>query len=353
MNSIRVRVESGKDRVLLSVGVPYKIEAINSKNLVLDVGRRIRNAYVTPTESGMKIAGKEFKTYGIRVIPSSDGSIYVDKIRLSGFIDIIRTEKRKLVVINHLDIEKYLYGVIYSEIPYYWPMEALKAQAIAARTFAMHRKEVSKDRDYDVTSDVYSQVYGGISREKWRTTKAVKATKGRVLTYRDKLFPAYYHSICAGRTENAKTVFEKDLPPLRGRRCPYCKGARGMSWKAMFSYKQMEERLASYGIKVKGINYIVEGKRDRSGRLKTIRVRDKEGVKEIRGYKFRLALGPNMIRSTNFTITITRKGIIFKGKGWGHGVGMCQWGAFGMSKRRFSYKHILDFYYPGAKIEKR
>ena len=101
------------------------------------------------------------------------------------------------------------------------------------------------------------------------------------------------------------------------------------------------------------MNFIIEGKRDKSGRVETIRIKDREGVKEIKSYKFRLALGPNSIRSTNFSITITRKGIFFRGKGWGHGVGMCQWGAFGMSKRRFSYKQILEFYYPSAKLEKR
>ena len=74
-------------------------------------------------------------------------------------------------------------------------------------------------------------------------------------------------------------------------------------------------------------------------------------VKEIKAFKFRLALGPNIIKSTNFKIRITPKGIIFSGKGWGHGVGMCQWGAFGMAKRRFACKLILDFYYPGAKLK--
>ena len=101
---------------------------------------------------------------------------------------------------------------------------------------------------------------------------------------------------------------------------------------------------------MKGLKHIAEGKRDRSDRLETIKIKDKEGTKEIKGYKFRLAVGPNAIRSTDFTVKITRKGIIFKGTGWGHGVGMCQWGAFGMGKRRFTYKEILRFYYPGAEI---
>ena len=127
----------------------------------------------------------------------------------------------------------------------------------------------------------------------------------------------------------------------------------GWNWRASFSYKQMGERLNKYGIKVNGMSYIAEGKRNHSGRVETINIKDKEGAHEIKAYKFRLALGPNIIRSTNFTMRITPKGVIFNGKGWGHGVGMCQWGAFGMAKRRLNYKQILDYYYPGAKISSK
>jgi stage II sporulation protein D len=347
---IRVRVDDGKDKISLRVRGPYKIEAINSDR-VLEKGRYLRRTYITPTESGIRLGEKKLKIYGIRVIPKRDGSIYVDRNRFRGIIDIIRTEGLKLTVINHLDMEKYLYGVLYREAPYHWPMEMLKAQAIAARTFALHRKESTRDKDYDVTDDIYSQVYGGLSREKWRTTRAVNATKGKVLTYEGKLFPAYYHSICGGHTEDAKAVFEMDLPPLRGRRCPYCKGGRNMNWKAVLSYREMEEKLNAYGIKVKGMSYILARKRGRSGRLESIKVLDTEGAKNIKAYKFRLALGPNTIKSTNFTVKITPKGVLFRGKGWGHGVGMCQWGGYGMSRRRFNHKQILSYYYPGAKLE--
>lgn len=352
LSIIRVCVEKDRDEILLKVKSPYRIVALNS-GLELDKGRRIKSAYVTPLNSGIKLGGKEFKVYGLRIIPRKDSSIYIGKKRFRGVIDIIRTKEMKLLVVNHLGLEQYLYGVLNHEVPYYWPMEVLKAQAVAARTFAQHRIKTSGEKDFDVTNDIYSQVYGGKSNENRNTTRAVNATKGMVLMQDGEFLPAYYHSICAGHTENAKYVFEIDLKPLRGRRDPYCGGAKGMRWKAIFSYKQMEERLNAYGIKVNGMNYIVGGKRDRSGRLETIKIRDKEGVKSIKSYKFRLALGPNMLRSTNFSIKITRKGVLFTGKGWGHGVGMCQWGAFGMAKKYFRYKQILEFYYPGAKIEKR
>lgn len=348
--TVRACVAKGEDKVLLSIKGSYRIKAINS-DLVLEKGSHVREEYVTPTNSGLKLGNKEFKIYGVRIIPKKDAVIHIDKKRFRGIIDIIRTGDLKLMVVNHLDLEKYLYGVMHHEVPHYWPMEALKAQAITARTFALYRKGIMRDRDYDVTSDIYSQVYGGRSGERWRTTRAVKSTEGKILAYKGKVLPAYYHSICGGHTEDAEKVFGINLAPLRGRECHFCRGAKRMRWKAKFSYKQIEERLNKYGIKVKGMNFIAEGKRDKSGRLETIKIKDAEGEKEIPGYKFRLALDPNLIKSTNFDVKITKKGIIFNGSGWGHGVGMCQWGAFGMARRRHNYKKILEYYYPEAKVE--
>lgn len=351
--SVRIRVAGDEEKIMLNVKGPYRIEAIN-KDLLLDEGKYLKTSYVIPTNSGLllgfRLGVQEFKIYGIRIIPKKDATIYLNKKPFRGIVDIIRTEKFKLLVVNHVDIEKYLYGVLHHETPHYWPTETLRAQAVVARTFAMHRKEIMRSRDYDLTSDIYSQVYGGRAGERRSTRKAVDRTRGKILTYNGKVLPAYYHSMCAGHTEDAKIVFNMNLPPLEGVRCPYCKGAPHTHWKKSFSYKQIEKKLNNYGITVNGINFIAEGKRDASGRLESVNVRHEKGTETIKAYKFRLALGPNKLRSTNFTIRITSKGVVFEGKGWGHGVGMCQWGAFGMGKRRKNYKEILEFYYPGARI---
>ena len=349
--NVRVAITQNKDSVEFSIKGPYRIEAINSDR-VLERGLRLGKSCILPTALGVKIGNKEYKVYGIRITPKSDATIYVDGSRFRGIVDIIRTDNKKLLVINHINIEKYLYGVLYHETPHYWPMEVLKAQAVAARTYAIYRKGITQDKDYDVTSDIYSQVYGGHASERGVTKKAVDSTKGCVLVYDGKIVPAYYHSICAGHTEDAENVFEINLPPLKGVKCPYCKDAKGFYWKASFSYKQIEKKLSEYGEKVKNMKGISEGKRDRSGRLEEIKIKDSEGWKVIKGFKFRLALGPNVIKSTNFTIEVTPEGVIFKGKGWGHGVGMCQWGALGMARSRHNHKDILKFYYPKAEIKK-
>src|SRR4030042_2928414 len=158
--NIRVCVSTGEDRLSLMVKGPYTIKAINS-DITLDKKDYLNREPVLPTNSGLKLGDQEFMIYGIRVIPDKEATIFVDNMRFRGVVDILRTKELKLLVINHLDIEKYLYGVLYHETPHYWPAETLKAQAIVARTFALCRIKELGDRDYDVTSDIYSQVYGG------------------------------------------------------------------------------------------------------------------------------------------------------------------------------------------------
>ncbi|MFH1791947.1 MAG: SpoIID/LytB domain-containing protein [Candidatus Omnitrophota bacterium] len=349
---IRVCIAAGIDSFKLSVKGAYEIQTLYTGETLKRSRKSLKACEVLPVKSGISVGDELFRVFAIRVVPTVRGVVHLDNRQFRGIIDIIRTKEMKLLVINHVDVEDYLYGVLYYETPHYWPMETLMAQAVAARTFAMYRKEEMIEGDYDLTNDTYSQMYGGKEGERWRTKRAVDGTRGEVLKYKGVILPAYYHSSCGGHTENAKTVWGVDLAPLKGRECPYCERVKSSRWRAMFSYKQMEDRLNSNGIKCLGLSYIVEGPRNDSGRLETVRIKDNSGVIDIPSNKFRLALGPGLIRSTAFTINITPRGVVFEGTGWGHGVGMCQWGALGMAQKGSHYKDILKFYYPGATIEK-
>ena len=349
--SIRVCVVNNKDSFELEIKGGYAIEPLHTHDVLERSRSPLKNAIVTPTNSGIKIGDKEYLVYAISIIPNAGVNVDVNKRRFRGTVDIIRTKNMKILVVNHVDIEEYLYGVLYHENPHYWPMETLMAQAIVARTFALYRKSEMKGSDYDLTSDTFSQMYGGKTGERWRTKWAVDLTKGKVLTYKGEILPSYYHAICGGHTEDASKLWKVNSPALKGVSCPYCTRAPYYNWKAMYSYKQIEERLNKYGIKCNKITYIVEGPKDASGRLETVRIKDAGGVKNIPTDKFRLALGSMDIKSAFFTIKITPKGIIFSGHGWGHGVGMCQWGAFGMARRGYDHRKILEFYYPGSEIK--
>lgn len=312
-------------------------------------GVDLRKADVRPTQSGVLVGSEPFNVYGVRI--KTDGAdIYVNNRRFRGSIDIIRTEKIGLLVINHLDIEDYISGVLYHEVSHLWPMEALKAQAIASRTFAVYKTIESIGKDYDLTNDVYSQVYGGRTSERYRTTMAVKETAGKILIYRNKVLPAYFHATCGGHTEDASLLWNVDMPPLKGRPCNYCAQSPHFKWIATLPLVDIERKLNDSGYRVKDIQNITVSSRDPSGRAKSVIIINSLGREELPANKFRLALDPNLFRSTNFEISIRGRMAIFTGKGWGHGVGMCQWGAYYMSKKDFSAKDILQFYYPGSSI---
>jgi stage II sporulation protein D len=256
-----------------------------------------------------------------------------------------------LNLINNVELENYLYGVLYHEVSHRWPIEVLKAQSIAARTFALHQREQSKLAPYDLRNDIYSQMYGGKTSEKWSTTRAVNLTKGKVLVYNGGLLPAYYHATCAGRTEDASNLWNIDLAPLKGVECKYCKDSPHYKWHKEISLWEIENRLKAndYNIgKIASLNIL---SRNKSGRVDKLEIKGESGASLIlTGKDFRQMIGPNDVRSTNFTISLKWEHAIFDGYGWGHGVGLCQWGAYGLGRRGKKAEEILKFYYPGTEI---
>jgi stage II sporulation protein D len=296
------------------------------------------------------IGEEPFDIYGIRLKPIGQATIYVNNRKFRGDIDIIRTEKTELLVINHLDIEDYVSGVLYHEVSHLWPMDALKAQAIASRTFAVYKTIESLNRDYDMTSDIYSQVYGGRTSERYKTSRAVRETKGKILIYKDRVLPAYFHAACGGHTEDASLLWNVDIPPLKGGVCSYCQRSPHVKWTAAILLRDIEAGLAKGGYKIKDVQDIKVLAHDRSGRVTEVSVFGMNTKEVLAANKFRLAVGPNILKSANFNVSIKGNSAFFNGKGWGHGVGMCQWGAYYMSKKGFSCDEILRFYYPGASV---
>ena len=346
---IRVAVITDASRISLKIKGHYNIYALPLLKMLKE-GTGLSNVNIKPTHSGIVMGGEQFKIYGIKIKAGGDAGIYINRRRFRGEIDIIRTEKFKLLVINHLDIEDYVSGVLYHEVSHRWPMEAIKAQAIASRTFAIYKSIESSERDYDLRSDIYSQVYGGRTSEKYRTNKAVDQTAGKMLIYKKEVLPAYFHATCGGYTEDASLLWNTNLTPLKGRPCRYCERSPHFNWVTKISLMDIEKKLNKNGYRIKDIKAIKISSRDISGRIRTVSIIDSLGVEKIPSNKFRLAVDPNIIRSTNFKVKIKGDIAIFEGRGWGHGVGMCQWGAYFMAKRGLKTEDILRFYYPGAKI---
>lgn len=347
---IRVLIIKDARSVTLAIKSPYKVVDLKTSRLLAE-GHYLRNKKTLASETGLKIKKKDFiNIQAFRVIPEKDGAIYINGRRFRGNISIIRNKNRTINIINVLPLEHYLYGVLYHEISQEWPLEAIKAQAIASRTFALYQSEFNKDKEYDVTNDIYSQVYGGATSEKWRTNKGVDMTKGQVLTYKGIIFPTYFHATCAGHTEDASNLWKIDIEPLKGVACNFCEKSPHYKWEKVIGLSEIRNILKESGIAVKEVKSIHIAARNASGRISNIIIKTDDQEIPMSGKDFRMLVGPNIIRSTNFTIKTLFGMVQFTGLGWGHGVGLCQWGAYGMAKNGYDLQAILKHYYPKAEI---
>lgn len=347
--TVRVAIIEDKASIDLSLKGKYTIRAIDTGK-ILEEGPNL-SGKVTSSAGGILIGGKAIGAAGIKIEAFKDLNIYIDARRFRGDVDIIRKDNGKLLVINNIDLDQYLYGVLYHEVSHRWPAECLKAQAITARTFALEQIRKSKLQPYDLRCDIYSQVYGGRSGEKWSTTHAVDATRGMVLTFNGDIFTAYYHATCAGYTEDASNLWNIDIAPLKGVPCNFCGMSKHYRWTKELPLLQVKAKLIGAGNKIGNISGINILSKNKSGRNEKIEIKDDAGNSTVlTGKDFRQMLGPNEIRSTKFDARINGANLELNGMGWGHGVGMCQWGAYGMSQHGKKCEQILKYYYPGTEI---
>lgn len=353
-NNIRIAVLKDSFDFVVAIHGEYKI-IDKATNQMLLHSRRLERSRVGAHNTGIYIGRRLYQTDHLSLESKKEVSIFVNnkKKQYRGRVDILKAKDGQLLVINVLDLETYIQGVLYHEITDKWPMEAMKAQAVAARTYAYYQMQKNHEGLFDLTSDIYSQVYGGKSAERFRTNIAVRRTRGQVLMYQGNVLPAYFHSNSGGHTEDVSELWEHDLPPLAGIVDQYAQGTPGYRWKRNYKSSDVQQKLNEKGFKIGAIKDMEVVERTKSGRVKMLKIIDRDGAQlMITGKDFRSLIGPNDIRSLLFDVEM--KGYYFDlmGKGWGHGVGMCQWGAYQMAKQRFNYDEILEYYYPTAKLEK-
>ncbi|RKY43239.1 MAG: hypothetical protein DRP85_00115 [Candidatus Makaraimicrobium thalassicum] len=346
---IRVRLAHSPNRLELGAQSRCEIRDVKTGNLLEKEAVIPHGTEVSPADTGIKLGSRIFAAEGIRISPSRGAGITLNGTLYRGEMDIIRAAG-ELDAVNRVELEGYLKGVVPCEINRFWPFAVIKAQAIVSRSFAVHEALRRKDKDYDLTADTFSQVYGGLSSERWRTTRAVEATRDRVLEYEGRVLPAYFHSCCGGHTQDASRIWGTGLQPLRGVKCLWCRWSPYFRWQVRVSTQTILERLNSRGYRFKRIDDIRTGPRDGSGRVEYVRMRSNNKWFEIKTKDLRSAVGRRVLKSANFHVKKYPLFYLFSGYGWGHGVGMCQWGAFGLSLRRWSAERILQRYYPGAKI---
>ncbi len=290
------------------------------------------------------IPGKEDT---LQVMGRMRGDLLVDGTRYRGKILVCR-DNEGMYLINEVPLEEYVKNVVSAEVGPNWAFEALKAQAVIARTYALRQKSANSNPNYDLTSTVLDQVYRGETKggtNEALISRAVEQTRGEVLTYDGKLIEAFYHSTCGGETEDPREVFGKSYPYLKPvkSKCalsPYC------VWEREIPLEEIAKALGVAGIKRISIESHTV-----TGRVRALKVFHGKGVLTVKATDLRKMLGWKRLPSTKFTFT--RKGhvIVFEGKGYGHGVGLCQWGALQMARQGKNYREILSFYYPGTTIQ--
>lgn len=259
-----------------------------------------------------------------------------------------------LMAINEIHVDEYVAGIINNEISSKWHIEAIKAQAVIARTYALFQKEKRKGSLYDLTSTHMDQVYSGADKEDSSVYRAVKDTRGEVVTYDGSPALTVYHSNAGGVTEEASEVWGTGYPYLESVESEYDESGPNYSWELSLTGDRIKDALNKAGYATFEVDSIRVKKKTGTGRVKTIIVEDANGEEFVMtGEDLRKALGYAILRSTLFEVEKTSSGDFrFSGKGSGHGVGLSQWGAKGMAEDGSGYKAILKHYYPGTKLKR-
>jgi len=272
------------------------------------------------------------------------------EISVSGFVQLVR-RGNGFLVINRVDVEEYVKGVVPSEVSSTWHPEMLKAQAVAARTYALYQQMLSATREYDVVATVQDQVYRGKKGVDAGILRAVEETRGLVVTYEDAPIYAAFSSTAAGLTEDAMNVWSKDYPYLKGVECPFDLMSPYYQWKSSFKIDTLEQNLRQQGFPVGTIATITPMSFSRGGRVAKLRVLHSGGELVLRGEELRKAVGYTIIPSTQFAIESIGRDVVLSGFGAGHAVGMCQWGAKELAELGYPFSTILQYYYPGTELQ--
>ncbi len=274
--------------------------------------------------------------------PSADGFVWIGDKWFRGRV-MVTLENGKLTAINYVELDDYLYSVVGSEMPTSWPQAALQSQAVAARSYALYKRARNRNPLYDVDATTTFQVYKGIQQEHPNTLAAVQSTAQQVVTYNGEVIEAIFHSSSGGFTENAKDVWSSDVPYLRGVE-DYDQASPVYTWEKTFSLSEFGSKLGVGTVSSVGTPQLTT-----LGRVANITIAGSSGSKTFKGRDVRSALD---LRSTRFTIQLDKAAnkVTIAGNGFGHGVGMSQWGARSLADQGWSYEQILEHYYQSTAI---
>jgi stage II sporulation protein D len=334
---MRVALADGQARVSLGSSTPAQVKTLQGQPL----GQIPQGRSLTVTAQADTLRLADWQGQGFWVEPTAGGYICINDQWYRGRVWVTATAG-KVTVVNSLDLETYLYGVLGGEMPSSWPQEALKAQAVAARSYALYQRQRHRSEPYDVDSTTAHQVYKGLGAEAPSTLAAVNATRGQVLTYGGQVIEAVFHASSGGQTENVENVWQRPVPYLRS--VPdFDQQAPMFHWSQTFSLSQFAQHIPGLG----QLLGVVDQRRSPQGRVMAMELRGSQASRTLTGTELRQALG---LRSNLFTLTLQGNQVRVEGRGYGHGLGLSQWGARGLALQGYSYQQILSHYYQGTAL---
>jgi stage II sporulation protein D len=313
-------------------------------------GRVIR---VTPAGSGLDLvwgtAPRDRRRISMPTIRLSArrGPLAAGPREYGGALEIWRIGET-LLLVNEVALEEYVAGTVRAEAPERWPIESLRALAVAARTYAVFHQQKNGDKPAHLAASSQHQNYIGRVMEgpAWEATQT---TVGQVLTWQGSIFPTFYHSDSGGFTEPPQNVFSGErIPPLPGVRDEFSLESPNYTWAVTLPLGVIAERLRQGGLDVGEIRDLEVVERSLSFRVARLQVEHSKGTTPVRGPDFRRLVGYDVLKSTLFVPVVTEGAVRFEGRGWGHGVGLSQFGAKGMADRGYAYAQILAHFYPGT-----
>ena len=349
---LRVGLASGRASLIITpAGGKATVQTGSSKTITLAAN----TAAAIRWQDGAFLVGRE-KLRGevLMIRPNAKaGELSLDGRRYRGALEL-RHKGGGLTAVNIVPVDDYLRSVVPEEMPVDWPAEAIKAQSVAARSFALASRGRHAGEGYDLCTTTHCQLYTGTAAEKSASNAAIKATRGEVLTYGGKPIEALFHTDSGGMTENSEDVWGSHVPYLRAAKDT---PAKTMPWTKTISRADLERKLAAKGhdigkVRSLALSPLAIGRaakdRTASGRVKTMTVKGTKGTATLSGTTWRSLLG---LKSTLFDAKLTKDAVTFTGYGSGHGLGISQWGAKRLAETGKSYADILHHYYTGTKLQ--
>jgi stage II sporulation protein D len=323
---------------------------------------RLSETKVSTTADGIQIGRRRFRVTTLDIVPAQSPAVWINDHQYRGTIRLHRLDNGKLIAVNILPLHHYLASVVDSEMPTAFPREARAAQAIVSRTYALYQMSNRHPR-FDLYCTTRSQNYLGyqyrdrngrrLAGESEQSRRVVSSTAGEVCTRNGRLIPAYYSAVCGGRTTSGGDVF-RDASDLASVRCTSCRDARLYRWTTTISRTLAAQSLQNYFRRngksfgtLTSINVLPPKKG--SGQ-RYFHVGDGRRKYRLAAVTLRREVFPAQLHSPRFDVKLTDKELRFDGRGSGHGVGLCQWGARGLALSGKNAHDIVHHYYPGARV---